>query len=597
MLRVCAMILCLLAASAAQAADPRKAPRPLASAIHAMNRGDWDRAAELAARDGPGAASFIEWHRLRAGKGRFPEVQAFLAKHAHWPGLKLIRKRSEASMAGMPRDDIIAYFREVPPQTGKGVLLFADSLLDAGEQGEAHAEVVLAWRSLDLSERDHEFFIARFGKLLKPHHQARLDMALWRGLSSDAKLMLPLVSEGYRALADARQGLRSGAKSPDALIEAVPEELREDAGLAYERFLWRLGKGKLGDAIKLLNERSEAGTLGEPARWAGWRRNLARRMMRDGEAQLAYRIATNHGLVEGSSYSDLEWLAGYLSLRKLNDAALALAHFERFKAAVYTPISLGRAGYWIGEAYAALGEKEKAQAAYAEGAKYQTSFYGLLAAEKAGVEPDVALKGAEYFSAWQDAEFAKSDLLQVAELALAMEDLSLAERFVLQLAEGLDRKALGQLANMVEDLGAPHLSVMLGKFAARKGIVIPAPYYPLHPMRDMTLPVPTEMALAIARRESEFDPRVVSGAGAQGLMQLMPATARLVARGYGASWACHRTDRLTLGLEIQRAAGAANYLAGLAGRFDGNVVMMAAGYNAGPLAAPCQLDAGAMAIR
>lgn len=578
MLRIAALIFCALSSPAAAEALSEQAPRPLASALHAMNRGDWERAEALASRDGPAAAALIEWYRLRAGRGEAREVADFLASHAHWPELSLLRKRSEGSLAGLPRDEIIAFFREEPPQTGSGVLLFADALLQAGEQGEAQAEIVLAWRSFDLGERDHEFFIERHGKLLKPHHEARLDMALWRGLSGDVKLMLPLVSEGHRALAEARLGMRNGAKDIDALIGAVPEALQADAGLAYERFLWLLGKGQLGEAIKLLNERSEAQTLGEPERWAGWRRNLARRMMRGGEDELAYRIATNHGLVEGSSFADLEWLAGYLSLRKLAEPALALAHFELFRDAVWTPISLGRAGYWLGEAHAALGQMEEAKAAWTKGAEHQTSFYGLLAAEKAGIAPDVALKGVEYFPAWQQAEWAGGDLVEIIRLAIAMGDLTLAERFLLHLADGKDRKAIGQLGIMAEDLGAPHLGVMLGKFAARDGIVVPGAYYPLHPMQEMELPVAKEMALSIARRESEFDPRVVSGAGAQGLMQLMPATARQVARSLGRD---HDPAAVLSDWQYNATLGSA-YLADLAAQFDGNVIMVSAGYNAGP---------------
>ena len=578
MLRVAALIFCALCGPLAAETLREQAPRPLASAFHAMKRGDWDRAAELAGRDGPAAARLIEWYRLRAGRGTAAEVTAFLKSNPHWPGLKLLRKRSEVSMAGAPRDEIITFFRAEPPQTGRGALLFAEALLQAGEQGEAEADLVLAWRSFDLSADDHAVFVERHGKLLKPHHEARLDMALWRGLNSDAKLMFPLVSEDQRALALARQALRAGTKNAETLFSAVPEALKDNPGLAYERFLWLLGKGKTGEAIKLLYERSEARTLGEPDRWAGWRRNLARRMMRGGKAELAYRIATNHGLVEGSSYSDLEWLSGYLALRKLNDPALALAHFELFREAVWTPISLGRAGYWIGEAHAALGDMEKAKASWNEGARHQTSFYGLLAAEKAGIAPDVSLKGREYFPAWQQTDWATGDLAQIVALALSLGDLTLAEKFLLEIAEGLDRKGLGQLGNMVEDLGAPHLGVMLGKAAARKSIVLPGPYYALHPMKDMTLPVPMEMALSIARRESEFDPSVVSGAGAQGLMQLMPATARQVARGLGLD---HDPAAVLRDWTYNAKLGSA-YLADLAAEFDGNVIMVAAGYNAGP---------------
>ena len=248
-----------------------------------------------------------------------------------------------------------------------------------------------------------------------------------------------------------------------------------------------------------------------------------------------------------------------------------------------TPISLGRAGYWLGRAYAALGDAATAQVAYAEGARYQTSFYGLLAAEQAGIAPPVELGGAEYFPAWQQADFADSDLVKVVELALAMGNLTLAEWFVLQLAEDQNRRVIGQIGNMIEDLAATypdaaHLAVMLGKSAARRGIVLPGPYYALHPMKDMVHTVPVELALAIARRESEFDPSVASGVGAQGLMQLMPATAKEVARDLGLD---HDPVQVIADWRYNATLGSA-YLAGLARRFDGNVVMVSAGYNAGP---------------
>ena len=89
-----------------------------------------------------------------------------------------------------------------------------------------------------------------------------------------------------------------------------------------------------------------------------------------------------------------------------------------------------------------------------------------------------------------------------------------------------------------------------------------------------------EMTLAIARRESEFDPKVISGAGARGLMQVMPATAKAVAGQLGIL-SSHDTGRLTSEWRYNAKLGT-NYLAKLAGDLGGNVVMMSAGYNAGP---------------
>jgi len=111
---------------------------------------------------------------------------------------------------------------------------------------------------------------------------------------------------------------------------------------------------------------------------------------------------------------------------------------------------------------------------------------------------------------------------------------------------------------------------------------MPGPYYALHPMTDMDLPVPMELALAIARRESEFDPRVVSGAGAQGLMQLMPGTARDVARDLGLD---HSPSSVLSDWAYNARLGA-EYLRQMAGRFDGNIILIAAAYNAGPARPP-----------
>jgi soluble lytic murein transglycosylase len=573
MLRVLLMVLMLGAPpGAAQAAEvPRVAPRPLASALSAMQGGRWEVAARLAAREGPAAVTLIEWHRLRAGLGAPGEVLDFLARNGHWPGLDHLRRQSEVAMTHGTFDEVLAFYDGHAPQTGTGALNLARALLARGRAGEAEAGVVLAWRTLDLTRAEHDDFVLEFAPLLAPHHEARLEMALWRGLD-DVADMLPLVSAAARERAETRRRVaREGPKD-------LPEALARDPGIAFESFTHHLG-GAAEDAIAVLLRQSRIkGGLGEPERWASWRRALARQKMRAGEAALAYELAALHQLAEGSNYADLEWLAGYIALRYLDAPDLALDHFQRFRAAVATPISLGRAGYWLGRALEAAGDTDAAQLAYADGAEHATSFYGLLAAEKAGVTVTARLSGREDFPNWRAADFARSDLHEIATLSLRMGDIGQARRFFLHLADGLDREGIGQMGAMLEELGQPHLQVMLGKAAAERGIVVEAPYHALHPMAEMDLPAPMEWALAIARRESEFNPVVTSAAGARGLMQVMPATAREVAGGLGLAY---DAGRLLDDWAYNARLGSA-YLAGLAARFDGNPVLISVGYNAGP---------------
>lgn len=570
---VVASAFCLAGVAGAQA------DRPLARAMQEMRTGNWAAAQITARGDGQPALDVILWHYLRAGQADARQVQAFIGRNPDWPGMAFLREKSEGAMVETAHVDVRAFYADTAPQTGAGALSLARAYRANGDTGLADASVVQAWRTLALSSEERAAFLSEHGTLLKPHHWARLDMALWKGWRSNSRAMLSLVSDGERALAEARLALREQAAGVDTLIARVPEAYQNDPGLAHDRFEWRMQKRRDVDAVTLLLERSTgAAALGEPWAWANRRRSLARDRMRDGNHEQAYRIASTHFATDGSDYADLEWLSGYLSLRFIKNPQQALKHFQNHRDAVASPISMGRAGYWIGRAQDALGNAAAAKEAYTLGGQYQTSFYGLLAAERGGVPISRTLSGREGFAPWQDAPFTQSSVYKAGVLLLASGETALATRFFTHLAETLDRVQIGQMGDMLADMGQSYAQVMLGKRAAQYGIEVPGPYYALHPLTEVDHPVPTELVLAIARRESEFSPRVISGVGARGLMQLMPRTAEEVAGWLGEPFSL---SALLDDPSYNARLGSA-YLASLARQFDGNVVMMAAGYNAGP---------------
>ena len=579
MTRILALIL-LIAATLPGA--PAQA-RGLGSALDLMRAEKWDQAAREAGRRHSVARDIIEWHRLRAGLGSAGDAVAFLQRRPDWPGLDYLRRQNEDAIAATGRETILAFYAKERPQTAEGALSLGKALIAAGRRGDGEAEIVLAWRTMAMGSAIQDLFLRDFGTLLEPHHTARLDQLLWEDHLISSKRMLPLVPEGERKLAEARIALQERTPGVDTRIEAVPDRLQDAAGLAYDRFAWRDGKRLQDSAIDMMMDRStSAEKLGEPGKWLRRRRDLARQLMRDGDHERAYQLAAYHfsTAADGYGYSDCEWLAGYIALQKLRDPELAAVHFQRFLASVETPISIGRGGYWLGRAYAAMGQADKAHEAYARGAEYQTSFYGLLAAEKLGRPFDPALVKPAPMPDWREAAFMQSSVTEAGLMLLKAGDLALAERFLTHLVETLPPVQARQLGQMAVDLDQPHLAVMISKRAARGGVELEGAYYPLHPVAKHRLPMAEEMTLAIARRESEFDPAVISHAGARGLMQVMPATAKLVATELGIL-ANHKTSRLTAEWDYNAKLGA-SYLAGLAGKFRGNVVMMAAGYNAGP---------------
>ena len=555
------------------------AQRPLERAMEYMRDGNW-AAAQIESRgDGQASLDVVLWHYLRSGRGSAAQVQDFLQRNADWPGIPFLKRKSEAVMTSAPAEAIRAFYADHVPDSGAGALSLARAHLVADDRDSAYEVIRAAWLDLRLTPEEHAAFLASYDDILASLHTQRLDAMLWRGAASDARDMFPLVDEGWRALAEARLGLRADAPGVDALIDAVPAQLSADAGLAYERFAWRVRKGRTDDAVALIKARSsDAGALGRPEAWGNQRSVLVRQLMRAGDHAAAYELASNHHLTTGSRFADLEWLSGYLALRFLGDASAALTHFEAFRAAVETPISLGRAGYWIGRAHEALGNDAEATRAYAFGGQYQTSFYGLLAAERGSVPPDPLLAGDEPFADWRDAEFTRSSVFKAAVLLLDAGEVALAKRFFTHLSESLTRMEIGRMGQMLRQLGQPHIQVLLGKRAARFGHEVHGPYYALHGLADMAHPVPAELVLSIARRESEFDPTVISPAGARGLMQVMPATAREVAGWLDVEY----SETKLLEDPVYNAVLGAEYLSRLAEEFNGNAVMIAAAYNAGP---------------
>lgn len=580
--RLARLVSALVLTAAVLAGAPVRAedPAQLAAALKAGAGGDWGAADAAAARAGRISSDIVTWTRLRAGVGAFVEYQDFLARNPDWPGLPLLQKKGEEAIGpDVPAQAVIAYFAPRAPQTGAGALALARALAAAGRTAEAQEAAIRGWRSFSLTPEEETAYLSAFGPALAEHHGGRIAALLKEGDLEGARRMLPLVPEGTRRVAEARIALQTDAAGVDSLIKAVPERMMSSAGLALDRFRWRLRKGLTEDAIALMLERSEsAEMLGDPESWGTQRRRLARLEMREGDPRRAYRLAARHFLTTGEDYADLEWLSGYIALRKLGDGETALRHFARFEAAVASPISLGRAYYWQGRAYESLGRAAEAREAYQKGARHQTAFYGLMSAEKLGLPLDPALAGRETYPDWRQGSFVSSSVFQAAVLLRAAGDELVSTRFLLHLNESLGREDAARLMGLAQEWDAPFTTLMIAKAEAEKGNVWPAAYFPLNGAETLDLPVPKPLALSITRRESEFYMAAQSPVGALGLMQVMPDTAKEVAGKIGLPF---ERRRLTTDGVYNTRLGTA-YLAQLRERFGPSPLLVASGYNAGP---------------
>lgn len=583
------LLLAALGAGRADAQPPLPSPlsgldvKLYTAAFKEAARGNWKAAHHIAsgATDQLGA-KILRWMEFSRpyNYASFDEVQRFTRENPDWPLPNALEAAAEAGMSFDVSDEtVLEWFRWHDPVSRDGRVRLAEALLKSGEKDRATALIRQAWVHDDFSRKDLRSFYRRFKKFLRAEdHVARLDRLVWQYRRSDARRMYRYVDEAYQRLAQARLALRAFSGGVDGAIARVPQELRQTAGLMYERLRWRRRKGRDEEAREILHAAPD--DLGNRRLWWRERAIQVRNALNDGLVSEAYRLASEHKQIDSSSFAEAEWLAGWIALRFLDDPKEAYRHFSRLHGAVYMPISRARAGYWAGRAAEAMGDHEGATQWYTEAAQYPGTFYGQLAAARiddpdrpysaARAEPNSeakpALAGHELFAAVRLLAFLGQDHLVVTFL----------DRLT-QLAKTPADHAL--IAQATLALGRPDLGVRAAKRALRDGFVSNERLFPVVDL-DFALPdedVEHALVLAIARQESAFNPKAISSAGARGLMQLMPGTARVVARRNR----LHYTRvSLTRDPEYNVRLGS-SHLRELLTEFDGSYLLAIAAYNAG----------------
>ena len=390
--------------------------------------------------------------------------------------------------------------------------------------------------------------------------------------------MLARVSPEYRDLGRARLMLMGRVGGVDNAIARIPAHLVDNPGLVYERARWRRRKGFDERARILLDPLPEV--LVRPAAWWREARIQVRGALGVGEISLAYRLAANHRQSDRKHVAQAEWLAGWIALRFLEDPAIAFQHFATLFEGVRYPISVARAAYWCGRAAAANGDAPLATEWFERAASYTTTYYGQLAAAEIAPRKAMALPPMPVAT---EADVKHVEGLEIYQVARALANLGhadLIDRFVEKL--GLMATTAGEhllVAKTALDAARRDLSVKSARRSSWSGVPLIAYGYPLTPVSETRMTINDKaLILAMIRQESGFDGSAISRSGARGLLQLMPATARAVARKLDMTYSKTRllSDRdynITLG---------SGYLAELLDDFDGSYVLALAAYNAGP---------------
>ncbi len=509
----------------------------------------------------------------------FYDVDAARRDLSGWPrgGKRQAAAERLLETAGKTPQQTLDWFAGAEPTTAQGAMALASAYKGLGRVAEANALIKHWWRDKSFEADAQRNMLARFGDAVtQDDHIRRADVLLYGKEGPAARDMIPLLPAEQQQTARVRQALRGEARDAADMVAALPAELQQSPGVAFERAAYMRRKGMdmaaLAEAAYFPHE---VATPDQGDRIWDERRHLVLAALRAGDAHGAYAAAADSGLTVGANGADAEFDAGWIALTKLNEPQKAAKHFAALEKIGTTPVTKGRALYWEGRAAEARGEKTAAKDFYLRAAKHSTTFYGMLAGEKVGQR--LTLASDTTITADDRAPFESRDSIQATRLLFDYGQRELFRTFVLNLDDILPTaEDEAQLIDLARNYGEMDTSMRAARAAAQRGFILPQRAYPMHSAPDGGSAEPA-LILAITRQESSFDPNVRSGAGATGMMQLMPATAKILARKVGVSYSASQLYEPEYNMRL----GAA-YLGQMVDHFSGSYIMTAAGYNAGP---------------
>jgi soluble lytic murein transglycosylase len=559
----------------------------LHGALHAARAGDTALAQQLqAGLSDPVAKKLVTWAMIDSAGSNLDYYTLASAQKdlAGWPRSARLRASMEKSLAGtaLPPQQVIALFGDNEPETAEGAMALAAAYQAQNRQNDARSVIEHCWRNIAFNSDVQSAMLGRFGiYLTADDHAARLDMLLYgtsSSAASAANAMMPLATPDQQALARARLALRAERSDAGELVAMLPASLQTSPGLAFDRERY-YRKHNLSTIAAGLVRYFPASTPERPEVtkeiWAE-RRALMFTALQSGDNAGAYTAAVAGGLQPGEDRNEAEFFAGWVSLTRLKNVDLAEKHFAKLQSDGETPITLSRAYYWRGRAAMTKGDTVEANIYWGQGAKYYTTFYGQLSAAKIG-QTTLALGHDPLPSASERAVFEGRDVIKAARMLGDSGERDLFATFVLGIgATSTSATELAMLVDMTRQYGDQGLALRVVRAGAMRSLYLPERGYPVVNMPTAPGAAEAAFSLSIARQESNFDPHAHSKV-AYGLMQLVPDTARSMARKIGLDYGTGRLDDPEFNMRL-----GSQYLGQLVDEFSGSYVLASAAYNAGP---------------
>jgi peptidoglycan lytic transglycosylase len=577
--------ICCVQESGARHFFSEEESKHISSSIHFADHSQWDKAfyhAKIV--EDPLVYKIVQWLRLKDEKSTvsFAEIKKFLEENPKWFDQRALKKRAEDLLLKdktISNKEMLTWLEMNAPYSSSGkVKLVRLKYENNGESKELVKRIKSVWVSADFSvKQDEKEYLNIFSHMLNEEdHIERISSLLWRKKVTQAKRLLSRVSADHQKLFRARMKLIIKSKFGVArAVSSVPKSLKEDEGLLYDYISWHEFKNNHDQVKQLLNKISDERALSSRSWWKIKNRQIRSFIQRE-DFSMAYELASSKGLQTAADYANAQWLSGWVALRHLKKPDSALVHFRNMYNRVKLPVSQSRGAYWTARAYEAKGDATAASKWYRIASVHPTTFYGQLG--KLNVDRN------SFFNFPKIPEptkvdidkFSKNNLVKLACILSYSKHSNLAQWFIVRAVK--KARTIGEISLITKvgiDLDKYNLSIEASKHASYNGIFAIENGYPTIDVgKDHD--VDKALILSIIRQESLFNSSAVSNAGAVGLMQLMPHTAKSMSRELKHSFSDNKLKNKPFNMRL-----GVYYLSKLIKHYDGSYILAIAAYNAG----------------
>ncbi len=518
----------------------------------------------------------------------FSNLLNFILTHPYLPNIVYLKSKAENMYINnkIPYEFVEEYFNQVNPvNTRTAIYLLNDRIKNNKDIENINSDIVNTFYDYKFDNYSLDSFLDNFDSYLKESNYAyKVEDLIWDKNFDMANKLIKKLGTENRILYSGIIQINKNPKYINNILRSVPRNLRKNELLLYTRFIYEYKNKNSRDALKILLSLTDK--TKRPEKWWLYQKYYARESIRDKNYKQAYFLSVNNNLPKNSpDYSEAQWMAGWIALTFLKDPKTAYYHFYNMYDVVNYPISKSRAAYWAGRAMEDDNNLEEAIKWYNIASQYPLYFYGQLSFHAKNEllsipsltdknplpEPPVFTKEEENIALDNN----------VVKMAYIMAKCGENKRDYTELFKNAinSAKTKGEMSaifEIIKNTEDEQLITQLAKYLTYKDVYFVDNLFPVLNIINLENPN-SNLIHSIIKQESGFHVSAESRVGATGFMQLMPATARDVAKKMNLNYN-ERSLRTNPAYNILLGS---YYINSLIKQFDGSQILAIASYNAG----------------